>query len=144
MIVSGRPFASAKALADAVKPYGVRGKKIHPATLVMQAIRIEVNDELGELERLLDVCEQARFPEATIGIISFHSLEDRIVKQRFARWSKSCICPSDAIRCTCGNDHALGRARPKKPLSAQADERKANPRSRSAKLRVFEMKCHGR
>jgi 16S rRNA (cytosine1402-N4)-methyltransferase len=144
VIVSKRPFASAKALADAVKPFGIRGKKIHPATLVMQAIRIEVNDELGELRRLLDVCEHACFPEAVIGIISFHSLEDRIVKQRFARWSKNCICPSDAMRCTCGNDHALGRAKPKKPITAQADELRENPRSRSAKLRLFEMKCHGR
>jgi len=142
VIVSGRPFTSAKALADAVKPYAVRGKKIHPASLVMQAIRIEVNDELGELGRLLDVCEEAYFPDAVIGIISFHSLEDRIVKQRFAQWSKSCICPPEAIRCTCGNDHALGRAVPKKPLTAAPDELKANPRSRSAKLRRFEMHCH--
>ena len=144
VIVSQRPFDSAKALADAVRPYGIRGKKIHPATLVMQAIRIEVNDELGELQRLLDVCESACFPDALIGIISFHSLEDRIVKQRFAQWSKSCICPPEAMRCTCGNDHALGRPRPKKPLTAQPDELKANPRSRSAKLRLFEMKCHER
>jgi 16S rRNA (cytosine1402-N4)-methyltransferase len=143
-IVAGRPFASAKALADAVRPFGPRGKKIHPATLVMQAIRIEVNDELGELRRLLDVCEQARFPDAVIGIISFHSLEDRIVKQRFAQWSRSCICPPEAMRCTCGNDHALGRPRPKKPMTAQPDELKNNPRSRSAKLRLFEMKCHER
>jgi len=143
-IVSQRPFTSAKALAEAVRPYAPRGKKIHPATLVMQAIRIEVNDELGELNRLLDVCERACFPDATIGIISFHSLEDRIVKQRFAQWAKNCICPSDAMRCTCGNDHALGRARPKKPITAQPDELKSNPRSRSAKLRLFEMDCHER
>jgi len=141
-IVAGRPFASAKALAEAVRPYGPRGKKIHPATLVMQAIRIEVNDELGELQRLLDVCENACFPDAVIGIISFHSLEDRIVKQRFAQWSRSCICPPEAMRCTCGNDHALGQARPKKPITAREDELKANPRSRSAKLRVFTMECH--
>ena len=143
-IVGGRPFTSAKALAEAVRPYGPRGKKIHPATLVMQAIRIEVNDELGELQRLLDVCENACFPDAVIGIISFHSLEDRIVKQRFAQWSKSCICPPEAMRCTCGNDHALGRARPKKPITAAPDELKQNPRSRSAKLRLFEMRCHER
>jgi 16S rRNA (cytosine1402-N4)-methyltransferase len=141
-IVSGRPFASAKALADAVRPYAPRGKKIHPATLVMQAIRIEVNDELGELQRLLDVCEKACFRDAVIGIISFHSLEDRIVKQRFARWSKNCICPPQAMRCTCGNNHALGRILTKKPMTAQADELKDNPRSRSAKLRLFAMQCH--
>ncbi len=138
-IVKNRPFHSAKELSDVIRPLMPKGKKIHPATLVMQAIRIEVNDELGELERLLDAIEEARLPEAKIGIISFHSLEDRIVKQRFARWSKNCICPSDAMRCTCGNDHALGKVVTKKPVLGQPDEIKENPRSRSAKLRVFQM-----
>ncbi len=143
-IVAARPFVSAKALAETVRPFAMRGKKIHPATLVMQAIRIEVNDELGELRRLLDVIETACLPHATVGIISFHSLEDRIVKQRFAHWSRACICPPEAMRCTCGGDHALGRARPKKPIVASAEELRANPRSRSAKLRLFEMACHAR
>lgn len=138
-IVRSRPLTSAKELAEVVKPLMPRGKKIHPATLVMQAIRIEVNDELGELERLLDAIETARLPQAKIGIITFHSLEDRIVKQRFARWAKSCICPSDAMRCTCGNNHSLGKVLTKKPVTAEADELSENPRSRSAKLRVFQM-----
>ena len=137
-IVKHRPFHSAKELSDVVKPYGPRGKKIHPATLVMQAIRIEVNDELGELSRLLDAIEEADLPHARIGIISFHSLEDRMVKQRFSKWSRSCICPPEAMRCTCGNNHAKGRIITKKPLTAQADELKKNARSRSAKLRIFE------
>ncbi len=137
-IIKHRPFYSAKELSDVVKPYGPRGKKIHPATLVMQAIRIEVNDELGELSRLLDAIEEADLPHARIGIISFHSLEDRMVKQRFSKWSRSCICPPEAMRCTCGNDHAKGRIITRKPLTAQADELKANARSRSAKLRIFE------
>jgi 16S rRNA (cytosine1402-N4)-methyltransferase len=137
-IIKHRPFYSAKELSDVVKPYGPRGKKIHPATLVMQAIRIEVNDELGELSRLLDAIEEADLPHARIGIISFHSLEDRMVKQRFSKWSKSCICPPEAMRCTCGNNHAKGRIITRKPLTAQADELKSNARSRSAKLRLFE------
>jgi len=137
-IIKHRPFHSAKELSDAVKPYGPRGKKIHPATLVMQAIRIEVNDELGELSRLLDAIEEADLPNARIGIISFHSLEDRMVKQRFSKWSRSCICPPEAMRCTCGNNHAKGKIVTRKPLTAKADELKANARSRSAKLRVFE------
>lgn len=137
-IIKHRPFYSAKELSDVVKPYGPRGKKIHPATLVMQAIRIEVNDELGELSRLLDAIEEANLPHARIGIISFHSLEDRMVKQRFSKWSRSCICPPEAMRCTCGNNHAKGRIITRKPLTAQADELKANARSRSAKLRIFE------
>ena len=138
-IVKHRPFSSAKELSDAVKPFGPRGKKIHPATLVMQAIRIEVNDELGELSRLLDAIGEAQLPQARIGIISFHSLEDRMVKQCFTQWKQNCICPPEVMRCSCGNDHKKGKVITKKPLSAQADELKQNARSRSAKLRVFEM-----
>ena len=139
LIISNRPFSSAKELSDTLKSHMPRGKKIHPATLLMQAIRIEVNDELGELKSLLKTIEEARFPHAKIAIISFHSLEDRIVKQTFNRWAKSCICPSEAMRCTCGNNHALGRVLTKKPITAQEDELKDNPRSRSAKMRIFEM-----
>jgi len=139
VIIENRPFSSAKELSDKVKPHMPRGKKIHPATLLMQAIRIEVNDELGELKALLQSIEEAKFSHAKIAIISFHSLEDRIVKQTFARWAKSCICPSEAMRCTCGNNHALGKILTRKPIMAKDDELKENPRSRSAKMRVFEM-----
>ena len=103
----------------------------------MQAIRIEVNDELGELERLLTCIENSSQKDVFVAVITFHSLEDRIVKNRFNRWSKNCICPIEAMRCTCGNNHALGKLITKKPLSALEDELKNNPRSRSAKLRVF-------
>ncbi|MDY0124495.1 16S rRNA (cytosine(1402)-N(4))-methyltransferase RsmH [Sulfurimonas sp.] len=137
-IVSNRPFSSAQELSEAVTHLMPKGKKIHPATLLMQAIRIEVNNELGELSSLLDTIEEAKFPNAKIAIISFHSLEDRIVKNRFSKWSKSCICPPEAMRCTCGNNHSYGRVLTKKPITAEDDELKANPRSRSAKLRVFE------
>lgn len=137
-IVQNRPFLTAKELSDALKPLLPPAKKIHPATLLLQAIRIEVNNELGELESLLDTIEAAKFPNATVAIISFHSLEDRIVKNRFAQWSRSCICPQEAMRCTCGNNHSYGKIITKKPLMAQDDELKANPRSRSAKMRIFE------
>ncbi len=136
-IVNNRPFSSAKELSDATKYLLPRGKKIHPATLLMQAIRIEVNDELGELKSLLKSIEEARFSDAIVAIISFHSLEDRIVKQTFTRWSKNCICPDEAMRCTCSRDNALGRILSKKPITARDDELKSNPRSRSAKMRVF-------
>ena len=138
-IVKHRPFYSAKDLSNTLKPYLPRGKKIHPATLLMQAIRIEVNDELGELKGLLEALADAKLADAKIGIISFHSLEDRIVKQTFQSWAKSCICPPQAMRCTCGNNHFLGKILTKKPITAQADELKENGRSRSAKLRVFHM-----
>ena len=137
-IIKARPLNSAKELSELVRPFAPYGKKIHPATLVFQAIRIEVNNELGELEALLDAIEKASLPSARIAIISFHSLEDRIVKQRFKKWSKSCICDAQAMRCTCGNDHALGRVVTRKPYEAKPDEVKENARSRSAKMRVFQ------
>jgi 16S rRNA (cytosine1402-N4)-methyltransferase len=139
VIVQNRPFTSAKELSKTLYPYLPKGKNIHPATLLMQAIRIEVNNELGELKSLLKSIEEAKFPHAKIAIISFHSLEDRIVKQTFASWAKSCICLSDAMRCTCGNNHSLGKIISRKPIMAKDDELKENPRSRSAKMRIFEM-----
>ena len=139
-IVKNRPFTSAKSLSDALKHDMPRGKKIHPATLLMQAIRIEVNDELGELKSLLNSLENAGLSSAKIAIISFHSLEDRIVKQAFIQWSKSCICPSEAFRCECGNNHSLGKIVTRKPLMAKEDELSENVRSRSAKMRIFQMR----
>ena len=138
-IVANRPFYSAKELSEAIKHLMPKGKKIHPSTLLFQAIRIEVNDELGELNRLLDVIENSNLKDTTVGIISFHSLEDRIVKQRFSKWAKKCICPSDAFRCECGNDNNIGKIITKKPITASQEELKQNPRSRSAKLRVFKI-----
>ena len=138
-IVKKRPFESAKELSNAIFHLMPKGKKIHPSTLVMQAIRIEVNDELGELTRLLDAIEKSGLKKLRVGIITFHSLEDRIVKQRFTAWAKNCICPDDAMRCTCGNNHSIGKVITKKPLTAQEDELRANSRSRSAKLRIFEI-----
>jgi len=138
-IIQNRPFSSAKDLSDTLKSEMPRGKKIHPATLLMQAIRIEVNDELGELKSLLTSLKEAELPEARIAIISFHSLEDRIVKQEFVAWAKSCICPPEAFRCECGNNHALGKIVSRKPIMAKDDELKENVRSRSAKMRLFQM-----
>jgi 16S rRNA (cytosine1402-N4)-methyltransferase len=138
-IVNNRPFSSAKELSDALKPMMPQGKKIHPATLLMQAIRIEVNDELGELKSLLHSIEEAKFFDAKVVIISFHSLEDRIVKNAFNKWKKSCICPDEAMRCTCQNNHSLGKVLTKKPIMAKDDELKDNIRSRSAKMRIFKM-----
>jgi 16S rRNA (cytosine1402-N4)-methyltransferase len=138
-IIQNRPFTSAKELSETLKSDMPHGKKIHPATLLMQAIRIEVNDELGELKSLLNSLKEANLSEARIAIISFHSLEDRIVKQEFVKWSKSCICPPEAFRCECGNNHALGKIVTRKPLMAKDDEIKENVRSRSAKMRIFQM-----
>lgn len=137
-IIKARPLYSAKELTEVIRPFAPRGKKIHPSTLVFQAIRIEVNNELGELEGLLDSIEKAGLTRARVAIISFHSLEDRMVKQRFKKWTLSCICPSEAMRCTCGNNHSLGKLVSRKPYEASAEEVKENARSRSAKMRVFQ------
>jgi len=131
------PIGSAKELSQIALDVLPRGGKIHPATLMFQAIRIEVNDELGEIEGLLDALEQMRPSGAIISLITFHSLEDRLVKNRFRDWAKSCICDPHAIRCTCGKNHSLGRVVNRKPIVASKEELKINPRSRSAKLRSF-------
>ncbi len=136
LIVNNRPFSSSKELADFLGKRLHKGK-IHPATLPFQAIRIEVNDELGVLKRLFKSIEELKPKGATIAIISFHSLEDRIVKKYFKKWTKSCICPKEAFRCECGNNHSLGKIITKKPIVPTQEEIKQNPRSRSSKLRIF-------
>ncbi len=134
-----KSFESAKELASFLAKH-LYSKKIHPATLVFQAIRIEVNDELGELQRLLDSIRDLQLSNTLVAIISFHSLEDRIVKQTFKEWVANCICPPQAMRCVCGNDHAYGKILTKKPIIATDKEIEKNPRARSAKLRVFKTK----
>ena len=136
LIVQNRPFYSAKELAEFFYNKLPKGK-IHPATLIFQAIRIEVNDELGVLDRLFKSMEESKLKDCIVAIISFHSLEDRVVKNYFKKWSENCICPKDAFRCECGKNHSLGKIITKKPIIATNFEIKQNPRSRSAKLRVF-------
>lgn len=136
LILNNRPFTSAKEISELLSRKMSKGK-IHPATLPFQGIRIEVNNELGVLERLFDSLENAKFKDCIVAIISFHSLEDRIVKNYFKKWTKSCICPDNVFRCECGNNHALGKILTKKPIIPTALEIKQNPRSRSSKLRIF-------
>lgn len=139
LIISARKkskIQSSKELAGLISASIPRGK-IHPATLTFQAIRMEVNDELGQLKGLLDGAKKIGKDGLILAIISFHSLEDRMVKQAFKEWSKGCICDANAMRCTCGGDNALGEVVTKKPIEASATEERANPRARSAKMRVF-------
>jgi len=100
LIINNRPFQSAKELSSLLEK-NLYKTKIHPATLVFQAIRIEVNQELKVLEQLLDSIEIAKPKNCLIGIISFHSLEDRIIKNRFRKWQQDCICPEFIDRCVC-------------------------------------------
>ncbi len=127
---------SAKELAALISQ-NIKGFKIHPATLTFQAIRVEVNSELEQLEDLLENVKKLPQKGQILGIISFHSLEDRIVKTAFKEWSHSCICPPEAMRCTCGNNNELGEILTKKPLIGTDAEIRENPRARSAKLRAF-------
>jgi 16S rRNA (cytosine1402-N4)-methyltransferase len=120
---------------------GRRGARLHPATRTFQALRIAVNNELEVLMRALDAAVSLLAPGGKLAVISFHSLEDRIVKEFFAREAKDCICPSTPYpaHCTCGHRATL-RVITKKPIVAHPEEIKMNPRARSAKLRVAERK----
>ncbi|WP_456323146.1 16S rRNA (cytosine(1402)-N(4))-methyltransferase RsmH [Hydrogenimonas sp.] len=134
---SKKPIESGMELSEILGGVLPKRGRTNPATALFQAIRIAVNDELGEIERLLDSLEKNPPKGAVVGLITFHSLEDRLVKQRFKKWSTACICPAEAFRCTCGNDHAIGKPFSRKPIAATAEEIRQNPRSRSAKLRCF-------
>lgn len=136
LIIQNRPFNSAKELAALLEKKMHKGK-IHPATLPFQAIRIEVNNELGVLEELFKSIEKENLKDCIVAIISFHSLEDRIVKNYFKKWAQKCICPPHVMRCECGNNNQKGKVLTKKPIIPQNDEIKENPRSRSSKMRVF-------
>ena len=125
----------ARIVADAV-PYRHQ-TKIHPATRVFQALRIAVNHELEEIEALLQFAPQLLKNHGRLAMISFHSLEDRLVKQTFKSWQKPCICPRHFPICQCGKI-SLGQIMTRKPVIPTDEEIQQNPRSRSAKLRVFE------
>lgn len=138
---SQKPIESGKELAQIVCSVIPRGGKIHPATLSFQGIRIEVNNELGEIEGLLDVLESkfktGELNGTIVSLITFHSLEDRLVKNRYKTWATKCICDPQAMRCTCNKDNDLGKMLVRKPITATKNELKVNARSRSAKLRTF-------
>jgi 16S rRNA (cytosine1402-N4)-methyltransferase len=131
---------STKQLADIIweaVPPAVRHGRIHPATKTFQALRIAVNRELERLEKALGKAFEVLAPGGRLAVISFHSLEDRIVKTKFRELAKECVCPPQQPRCTCSR-LALAKDRTRKPLVATEAESAANPPSRSAKLRVVE------
>jgi 16S rRNA (cytosine1402-N4)-methyltransferase len=137
-IVAARPIQSAQQLADVVtKARGGRRGKIHPATQTFQALRIAVNDELGALEAVLPQAVELLKPGGRLAVITFHSLEDRIVKNFYRIESRDCICPVEQLVCTCGHRATL-KIITAKPIEPTAAEVAANPRARSAKLRVAE------
>jgi 16S rRNA (cytosine1402-N4)-methyltransferase len=135
-----RPIKTTLELAEIIRnamPAAARREKQHPAKRTFQAIRIEVNGELKAEETALNAAVGLCAPKGRIAVISFHSLEDRIVKQIFAREARGCICPPDFPVCVCGRKPRL-KLITHGPLTADPKEQEDNPRSRSAKLRVAE------
>jgi len=109
----------------------------HPARRTFQALRIAVNNELGALETLLRDAPGLLAENGRLCVITFHSLEDRLVKQAFRILENPCICPRDFPVCTCGRRSA-GQVITRRPVTADSEEQKYNPRARSARLRCFE------
>jgi 16S rRNA (cytosine1402-N4)-methyltransferase len=136
-IVQARPLATTTELAAVVRRAAVGTKDIDPATRTFQGLRIEVNSELEQLRQALPVLSSILAPGGRIAVISFHSLEDRIVKQFFDQESRDCICPPKQPICTCGHVASLIKIT-MKPVKAGENEIALNPRARSAKLRAAE------
>jgi 16S rRNA (cytosine1402-N4)-methyltransferase len=133
------PITNTVQLAEIVSsvfpPYPPR--RIHPATLTFQALRIAVNDELGALREGLSGILPILKPGGRVAVITFHSLEDRIVKQAFVKEAKGCVCPPRMPVCACGKKPVL-RILTHRPIIAGEEEVRNNPASRSAKLRAAE------
>jgi 16S rRNA (cytosine1402-N4)-methyltransferase len=133
-----QPFERTSELVDTIKcsiPAPARFGEGHPAKRVFQALRIAVNDELRSLETALPAALEMLRPGGRLAVISFHSLEDRIVKQFFREKEKGCTCPPDFPICVCGHEPEL-RAVQRRPVRPGEDEIAANPRSASARLRA--------
>ncbi|MGH9425460.1 MAG: 16S rRNA (cytosine(1402)-N(4))-methyltransferase RsmH [Terriglobia bacterium] len=138
-IVAARPIHSTKVLAEVIyRAVHARGyQRIHPATRTFQALRIFVNDELGRLPLFIRSAVDLLSSGGRLAIISFHSLEDRIVKETFRSLSHECVCPPGTSQCQCGQKKLL-KLLTKKPAVPSEAEISRNPRARSAKLRVAE------
>lgn len=135
-IVRNRPIHTTTELAALVTAVykGKRGR-IHPATKTFQALRMATNSELERLSQGLEQAVEALSPQGRLAVISFHSLEDRLVKKFFQRESRDCICPPEQVICTCGHQASL-KVLTKGPVIPSKEEIALNPRSRSAKLRI--------
>lgn len=134
------PITESGQLVDVIKaaiPASARRAGGHPAKRTFQALRIEVNSELTVLRRGLDAAVRWLNPGGIIAVISYHSLEDRIVKDAFAAFANRCTCPPDIPVCVCGNVPIV-KVTTRKPLVATAEEVERNPRARSAKIRCAE------
>jgi len=145
-IIQARPLHSTRQLADLIQKVTARGSggshrksHIHPATRTFQALRIAVNNELQSLENFLPQAIDVLAPGGRLAVLSFHSLEDRIVKHFFRRESRDCICPPEQPVCTCTHKATLIEVN-RHPVDPSDSEKEDNPRARSARLRVAEKK----
>ena len=134
----GAPFRTSDDLNAVLDAVLGRGRSLEPAdrARLYQALRIAVNEELPALERALPALRDALAPVGVMVVLSYHSLEDRLVKDAFREWSRSCICPPELPVCVC-RGVALGEALTRKPVMAGEAEIAANPRARSARLRAW-------
>ena len=129
--------AAERTTSASAMPPAERRKAKNPARRTFQAIRIAVNSELDALNEGLDAIFDCLAPGGRLCVITFHSLEDRLVKNKFRRWAQRCTCPPEQPICTCGGV-AKAKLITRKPIEADAAELETNRRSRSAKLRVLE------
>ncbi|MDR0975495.1 MAG: 16S rRNA (cytosine(1402)-N(4))-methyltransferase RsmH [Christensenellaceae bacterium] len=139
-IVNARPIQTTGQLSEIIKsavPEGYGKTGGHPAKRTFQAIRIAVNNELAILEKFINDSVEVLSPKGRLVMISFHSLEDRIIKQAFKRLATDCVCPPKTPICICGHK-ATVKILTKKPIEPTAHEIKENPRAASAKIRVIE------
>ena len=136
-IVRARPLHTTRQLAEVVASVGNRNDHLHPATRTFQALRIAVNEELQSIEKALPQAVQILNKGGRLAVISFHSLEDRIVKEYFNKESTDCLCPPRQPQCTCGHKATIKKIT-RKPITPAETEVTANQRARSAKLRIVE------
>ncbi len=137
-IIKARPINTTQQLA-AVVAATVGGKRgdTHPATRTFQALRIAVNGELDSVEKVLPLAVRLLAVGGRLAVISFHSLEDRLVKKFFHREARDCVCPPEQVVCVCGHKASVKEIT-RKPITPSDSEVRSNPRSRSAKLRIVE------
>lgn len=136
-IVARRPIQTTTELAEIVRRAVPGHHRRHPATRTFQALRIAVNQELDALEEVLPQAVELLKPGGRLAIITFHSLEDRLVKEFFRKEARGCLCPPEAPTCVCGHQASL-RIVTRHPIQPREAEAEHNPRSRSAKLRIAE------
>lgn len=136
-ILAARPISSTTQLAEIIASANPMRDKLHPATRTFMALRIAVNDELMAIDKVLPIAVNALSTGGRLAVISFHSLEDRLVKGFFRQESKDCLCPPRQPMCTCGHKASI-RELNRRPHIPTEQESSFNPRARSAKLRVAE------